>query len=397
MDKPKDSSVQDQEQEKDQEQEQKFESPMALAMALAQAAFERGDCAPNPAVGAVLVNPQGQVIGQGQTQAPGGAHAEIRALQDAAEHGHDTQGATAYVTLEPCSHQGRTGPCCDALIAAGVHRVVASLQDPNPLVSGQGFAKLRAAGVDVQIGDHAAEAEEIQRGFLTRMRTGRPWVRCKVGASLDGRTALNNGVSQWITSPEARADGQRWRARAQAILTGVGTILADDPLLNVRTNEPHTQPALVVLDRAWRTPADAKIFTLNAQSVPPRRLWFFAPEVGHQNDSVQTNTARASLLQAKGAEWVKTDPSDLGAVLDELGRRGINELHVEAGATLTGALLSGGWVDEVLLYLAPTFLGPGRPLAELPELTQLSTPPSAWQFTETKAVGPDLRIRLRRR
>ncbi len=376
---------------------------MALAVALAQAALDRGDCAPNPAVGAVLVNPQGQVIGQGQTQAPGGAHAEIRALQDAAEHGHDTQGATAYVTLEPCSHQGRTGPCCDALIAAGVHRVVASLQDPNPLVSGQGFAKLRAAGVEVQIGDHAAEAEEIQRGFLTRMRTGRPWVRCKVGASLDGRTALNNGVSQWITSPEARADGQLWRARAQAILTGVGTILGDDPLLNVRTNGPRTQPALVVLDRAWRTPADAKIFTLNAQSAAPRSLWFFAPEVTNKPESPQEETARdsrahrASLLQAKGAEWVKADPSDLGAVLDELGRRGINELHVEAGATLTGALLSGGLVDEVLLYLAPTFLGPGRPLAELPELTQLSKPPSAWQFIETKAVGPDLRIRLRRR
>ena len=382
---------------------------MAQALALALAAFERGDCAPNPAVGAVLVNASGEVIGQGQTQAPGGAHAEIMALRDAAARGHNPQGATIYVTLEPCAHQGRTGPCCDALIAAGVRRVVASLQDPNPLVAGQGFAKLRAAGIAVDVGAQAAQAHEIQLGFMTRMQTGRPWVRCKIGASLDGRTALLNGVSQWITSPAARADGQFWRARAQAILTGIGTVLADDPLLTVRTERPQppqptaAQPALVVLDHQLRTPVQARLLRAPSEPSQPRPIWLFASDDGEPG-----RQARAQALQAQGAEWVKTDPSDLGAVLHELGRREINELHVEAGATLTGALLAGAWVDEVLLYVAPVFLGPGRPLAELPALTQLvptvdanaHTPASSkwgWQFVEATPIGPDLRLRLRRR
>ncbi|MBH2043357.1 MAG: bifunctional diaminohydroxyphosphoribosylaminopyrimidine deaminase/5-amino-6-(5-phosphoribosylamino)uracil reductase RibD, partial [Comamonadaceae bacterium] len=203
---------------------------------------------PNPRVGCVLVAPDGRVIGQGFTQQAGGPHAEVVALRDAAAAGHDVRGATAYVTLEPCAHQGRTGPCCDALVAAGIGKVVASIADPNPLVGGQGFARLRAAGVAVEVGPGAAQARELNIGFFSRMVRGTPWVRLKAAASLDGTTALANGASQWITSPAARADGHAWRARACAVLTGIGTVLDDNPRLDVREVPTPRQPHVVVVD-----------------------------------------------------------------------------------------------------------------------------------------------------
>ena len=224
---------------------------------------------PNPRVGCVLVGADGSVLGSGHTQRAGEAHAEVMALRDAQANGHDVKGATAYVTLEPCSHQGRTGPCCDALAAAGVARVVVALQDPNPLVAGQGTARLRAAGVQVDAGLLADEAHEMNIGFFKRMTHGTPWVRMKVAASLDGQTALENGVSQWITSAPARDDGHAWRARACAVLTGIGTVLEDDPQLDVRAVPTPRQPTLVVMDSQLETPLTAKLFQ------PQRPVWIY--------------------------------------------------------------------------------------------------------------------------
>ena len=219
---------------------------------------------PNPRVGCVIVDAQGKVIGQGHTQKAGGPHAEIVALQDAALRGHSVEGATVYVTLEPCAHQGRTGPCCDALVQAKVGKVVAALTDPNPLVAGQGFDRLRAAGIEVQVGDGASEAALQNPGFLSRMQRQKPWVRMKIAASLDGQTALQNGQSQWITGPEARADGHAWRARACAILTGIGTVLEDNPLLDLRLctqlGPTPRMPHLVIVDSRLETPLDARLF-----------------------------------------------------------------------------------------------------------------------------------------
>ena len=215
---------------------------------------------PNPRVGCVLVAPDGRVIGQGSTQQAGGPHAEIMALRDAAAAGQDVRGATAYVTLEPCAHQGRTGPCCDALVAAGIAKVVASIADPNPLVAGQGFARLRTAGIKVEVGPGSAESRELNIGFFSRMIRGTPWVRLKSAASLDGTTALLNGASQWITSPAARADGHAWRARACAVLTGIGTVLDDNPRLDVREVPTPRQPHVVVVDSQLQTPLDAQLF-----------------------------------------------------------------------------------------------------------------------------------------
>ncbi|RYY80227.1 MAG: bifunctional diaminohydroxyphosphoribosylaminopyrimidine deaminase/5-amino-6-(5-phosphoribosylamino)uracil reductase RibD, partial [Comamonadaceae bacterium] len=229
------------------------------ALALARRAIGVSD--PNPRVGCVIVSTDGShVLGAGHTQPAGQAHAEIMALRDAAAQGHDVRGATAYVTLEPCAHQGRTGPCCDALVAAGIGRVVASLQDPNPLVGGQGFARLRAAGVAVEVGPGADAAHALNVGFFHRMVHGRPWVRMKVAASLDGQTALENGRSQWITAEPARADGHAWRARAGAVLTGIGTVLDDDPRLDVRLVPVARQPLLVVVDSRLQTPPNAALF-----------------------------------------------------------------------------------------------------------------------------------------
>ena len=280
---------------------------------------------PNPRVGCVITAPDGQVLGQGFTQQAGGPHAEVMALRDAAAKGHDVGGATAYVTLEPCSHHGRTGPCCDALAQAGIAKVVASIADPNPLVAGRGFERLRAAGVEVVVGPGAAESRELNIGFFSRMVRGTPWVRLKLAASLDGTTALSNGASQWITSRTARADGHAWRARACAVLTGIGTVLDDNPRLDVRDVPTPRQPHVVVVDSQLQTPLDAQLF------IAGRACYIYAAS---QND------AKKFALEARGATVIYLpNPQgkvDLQAMLRDLAQRGVNELHVEAGNMLHG-------------------------------------------------------------
>ncbi len=342
---------------------------------------------PNPRVGCVLVAPEGRVIGRGFTQQAGGPHAEVMALRDAAAAGADVRGATAYVTLEPCAHQGRTGPCCDALIAAGVAKVVASLEDPNPLVAGQGFARLRAAGVAVEVGPGAAESRELNIGFFSRMLRGTPWVRLKVASSLDGTTALTNGASQWITSPDARADGHAWRARACAVLTGIGTVLADNPRLDVREVQTPRQPKAVVLDSRLQTPPSAHLF------VADRACLIYAT-----GPLDPVFSARKTALEARGATVLQlpgpAGQVDLHGVLRDLALRGVNELHVEAGHRLNGALLRQALVDELLLYLAPRMLGPGRGMADLAPLESLADG-LALEFHSTQMIGPDLRVLAR--
>ena len=360
--------------------------PLIVA-ALAQARQSLNLTSPNPHVGCVIASSSGEVLGQGFTQQAGGPHAEVVALRDAAAAGHDVRGATAYVTLEPCAHQGRTGPCCDALIAAGIGKVVASLEDPNPLVAGQGFARLRAAGVAVEVGPGAAAARELNIGFFSRMVRGTPWVRLKVAASLDGTTALHNGASQWITSAAARADGHAWRARACAVLTGIGTVLADNPVLNVRELTTPRQPQLVVLDSHLQTPPDASLF------IADRACIIYAAGPLDAEFS-----ARKAVLEARGATVVHLPGADgrvdLPALLRDLAARGVNELHVEAGHRLNGALVRAGLVDEWLLYLAPTLLGPGRGMADMGPLDTLAQR-LALEFQGVERVGPDLRILAR--
>ena len=339
---------------------------------------------PNPRVGCVLVAPDGRVIGRGFTQQAGGPHAEVVALRDAAAAGQDVRGATAYVTLEPCAHQGRTGPCCDALVAAGIGKVVASIADPNPLVAGQGFARLRAAGVEVEVGPGAAESRELNIGFFSRMVRGTPWVRLKVAASLDGATALANGTSQWITSPAARADGHAWRARACAVLTGIGTVLDDDPRLDVREVATPRQPQVVVVDSRLQTPPDAHLF------IAARACHIYA--AGTFDADFE---AHKQALEARGATVLHLPGADgrvdLPAVLRDLGQRGTNELHVEAGQQLNGALLRAGLVDELLVYLAPKLLGTGLGMANIGPLSSLAEG-QALEFTGVQRVGPDLRV-----
>ena len=365
-----------------------------MALALDQARLALPISSPNPPVGCVIVR-EGRLIGQGHTQQAGGPHAEVMAMRDAQARGESLQGATAYVTLEPCSHHGRTPPCADALVREGVSRVVVALHDPNPLVSGQGAARLRAAGVTVSElpaeHPHAMEAREIKIGFLSRMVRQRPWVRLKVAASLDGRTALDNGVSQWITSSAAREDGQRWRARASAVLTGIGTVLDDDPRLDVRAFEQPRQPLRVVLDSRWRMPPGAAMLR-----TPGGVLVVGLPAADGPSHARQTalRDAGAEVLEAPG---VAGDPSaqvDLAWLLPELARRGVNELHVEAGARLNGHLIEQGWADEILVYLAPKLLGPGRALAALSPLVGLD---GCWQgeVRDLRLVGPDARLIVR--
>jgi diaminohydroxyphosphoribosylaminopyrimidine deaminase/5-amino-6-(5-phosphoribosylamino)uracil reductase len=350
---------------------------MARALQLA----ERGlwTTAPNPRVGCVLVC-DGEIVGEGWHEKAGEPHAEIIALRAAGER---ARGATAYVTLEPCSHHGRTPPCAEALIAAGVVRVVAAMSDPNPLVSGRGLAMLGAVGVETACGLLENEARELNIGFVSRMTRGRPWLRLKVAASLDGKTALNNGVSQWITGPDARHDGHRWRARACAILTGIGTVRDDDPQLNVRAVETSRQPLRVVVDSKLETPLTARIL----QGGPV----LVAAAVDDEK--------RANLLRAAGAE-VLVLPNAAGKVelkdlLEELGRRGINEVHAEAGFKLNGSLLREGLVDELLLYLAPCLIGHAASgLFNLPELTTLDDK-RRLKILDLRQVGADIRVLAR--
>ena len=335
---------------------------------------------PNPRVGCVITAPDGQVLGQGFTQQAGGPHAEVMALRDAAAKGHDVGGATAYVTLEPCSHHGRTGPCCDALAQAGIAKVVASIADPNPLVAGRGFERLRAAGVEVVVGPGAAESRELNIGFFSRMVRGTPWVRLKLAASLDGTTALSNGASQWITSRTARADGHAWRARACAVLTGIGTVLDDNPRLDVRDVPTPRQPHVVVVDSQLQTPLDAQLF------IAGRACYIYAAS---QNDE------KKAALEARGATVVYLpNPQgkvDLQAMLRDLAQRGVNELHVEAGNKLNGSLVREGLVDEMLVYLAPTLLGPGLGMANVGPFDALGQG-LAMDFITVERVGPDIRI-----
>ena len=353
-------------------------APIHTCLSLAHQALFLSN--PNPRVGCVLVAPDGRVIGQGSTQQAGGPHAEIMALRDAAAAGQDVRGATAYVTLEPCAHQGRTGPCCDALAAAGIAKVVASIADPNPLVAGQGFARLRTAGIEVEVGPGAAESRELNIGFFSRMIRGTPWVRLKSAASLDGTTALLNGASQWITSPAARADGHAWRARACAVLTGIGTVLDDNPRLDVREVPTPRQPHVVVVDSQLQTPPNAHLF------IADRACYIYAAS---QND------AKKAALEAQGATVVYLpNPQgkvDLQAMLRDLAQRGVNELHVEAGNKLNGSLVREGLVDELLVYLAPTLLGPGLGMANVGPLDTLAQG-LAMDFTSMERVGPDIRI-----
>lgn len=352
---------------------------MARALQLA----ERGlwTTSPNPRVGCVLVR-DGEVVGEGWHEKAGEPHAEVHALREA---GVRARGATAYVTLEPCSHHGRTPPCAEALIAAGVARVVAAMTDPNPLVAGKGLALLQAAGIETASGLLENEARELNIGFVSRMTRGRPWLRLKVASSLDGKTALNNGVSQWITGPAARTDGHRWRARACAILTGIGTVRDDDPQLNVRAVETSRQPLRVVVDSKLEIPLSARIL----QGGPV--LIAGAVE----------NIEKIALLRSTGAEVVifpnaagKVELSDL---LQELARRGVNEVHAEAGFKLNGSLMREGLVDELLLYLAPCLIGDAASgLFNLPELTTLDGK-RLLQIRDLRQIGEDIRLIARLR
>jgi len=356
---------------------------MRAALELARRAI--GNSEPNPRVGCVIVAADGtRVLGEGHTQPAGQAHAEIMALRDAAARGEDVRGATAWVTLEPCAHHGRTGPCCDALIAAGIGRVVASLADPNPLVAGQGFARLRAAGIAVETGPGAQEARELNIGFFSRMVRGRPWVRMKIAASLDGQTALANGRSQWITGEAARADGHAWRARAGALLTGIGTVLEDDPRLDVRLAPVGKQPPLVVVDSRLQTPPDAALF-----GVAGRPVWIYAAEAHPAAQAaLEARAAHVSHLPGAGGKV------DLAALLKDLAGRGVNELHVEAGFKLNGSLLRESLVDEFLVYLAPSLLGAGRGMVHIGPLEELAQGVPL-EFAGVDRVGADLRVLAR--
>jgi diaminohydroxyphosphoribosylaminopyrimidine deaminase/5-amino-6-(5-phosphoribosylamino)uracil reductase len=352
-----------------------------MTLALEWAARGMNSTAPNPRVGCVIVR-DGVFIGAGHTLPAGQAHAEIEALRDAAARGHDVRGATAYVTLEPCNHHGRTPPCSDALVRAGLGRVVAAMDDPNPLVAGQGLAKLAAAGIAVRSGVLADAAYEMNIGFFSRMRRGLPWVRLKTAASLDGMTALHSGESQWITGPEARADGHAWRARACAILTGIGTVKADDPQLNVRAVETSRQPRRVIVDSRLE-------ISLDAQVLAGASSWIVAAAARPDKEAALRAAGHEVIVLPNAAGKV-----DLPALMRELGRREINEVHVEAGSKLNGSLIREGCVDELLVYLAPSLIGEAQgmfalgPLASIEQRQRL-------KFHEVKQVGEDLRILAR--
>lgn len=359
-----------------------------MARALQLAAHGVFTTGVNPRVGCVLVK-DGQIIGEGWHERAGEGHAEVMALRDVERRGNDAKAATAYVTLEPCAHHGKTPPCAEALIKAGVSRVVAAMEDPNPLVAGQGFALLQQAGITVAAPLMAAEAEALNIGFIKRMRQGKPWVRLKMAGSLDGRSALANGQSQWITGPEARADGHRFRARAQAIITGVGTLIADDPLLTVRDVErslgqsgqpvPLAPSLRVVVDSHLRMPTTARIL-----------------QGGCLVATASSDPDKTAALRAAGAEVICLPDTngrvELAALLDHLAERGVNEVHVEGGSRLSGVFLKSGLVDELLFYVAPCLLGSdARGWFDDLNLTSLDQKVEL-KFEAVHMVGADLRI-----
>ncbi len=361
-------------------QEFSAEDHARMAQALRLAEHGAYTTRPNPMVGCVIVR-DGEERGAGFHQRAGGPHAEVFALRAA---GAGARGATAYVTLEPCAHYGRTPPCARALVEAGVGRVVAAMRDPFPQVDGGGFALLRQAGIAVEYGLMEAQARELNRGFLSRCERGRPWLRVKLGSSLDGRTALASGESKWITGAAARQDVQRWRARASAILTGAGTVLADDPALTARLDDGSAlvPPLRVVLDAQLRSLASPKVRDGAAPT-----LYLHAPGV----------TAPAVAHAEFAAVPLRDGRLDLDAVLRLLGERGINEVQVEAGATLSGALLAAGCVDELLVYLAPVLLGDtARPLLGGLGIERMAQRVGL-QLVETRQLGQDLRLLLRPR
>ncbi|MGA0114617.1 MAG: bifunctional diaminohydroxyphosphoribosylaminopyrimidine deaminase/5-amino-6-(5-phosphoribosylamino)uracil reductase RibD [Burkholderiales bacterium] len=349
-----------------------------MAYALELAARGLYTTTPNPHVGCVIVK-DGAVVGEGWHEKAGAAHAETVALERARKK---AAGATVYVTLEPCAHHGRTPPCVDALLKAKPARVVAALQDPNPQTAGRGFDQLRAAGIQVDVGLMETEARELNIGFITRMTRGTPWVRMKVAASLDGRTALADGQSRWITGNDARRDGHAWRARACAVLTGVGTVKDDDPQLNVREVQTTRQPLRVVVDSRLQTPLTAKVL---------------GP--GTIIAAAGVDAPRSVALRAHGAEVVvlpnHEGKVELPALLQELARRGCNEVHVEAGHKLNGSLLAEGLVDELLIYLAPNILGDtAQGMFHLPPLKNLDERRNV-RITDVSRVGEDIRVLAR--
>ncbi len=348
-----------------------------MARALQLAAQGLYTTTPNPRVGAVVVN-GGVVVGEGWHRRAGEPHAEVMAL---AQAGALAQGSAVYVTLEPCSHFGRTPPCVQALIEARVTRVVAAMEDPNPRVNGQGLGRLREAGIDVRCGLLRQEAEELNVGFVARMARGLPWVRLKVAASLDGGTALHDGASQWITAPAARADGHHWRARACAMLTGIGTVRDDDPRMTVRDVDTVRQPLRVLVDSRLEVPLDAKLLKGGALIVCATR-----------------NPDKARELTDRGCEvLLMAGPQgkvDLPALMRELAGRGVNELHVEAGFKLNGSMIREGCVDELLVYLAPCLLGDAAGMFDLAPLSDLNDR-RRLVFHSVDRVGADIRLLAR--
>jgi len=350
---------------------------MAVALRLAEKGLHTTH--PNPRVGCVIARDE-RIIGRGWHAFAGGDHAEVVALRAA---GTAARGATAYITLEPCNHHGRTPPCVDALLAAGISRVVIATEDPDPRVNGAGLLRMADSGVSVESGLMADVAEELNAGFLKRLRCGLPWVRVKIAASLDGRTALQNGQSQWISSAASRQDVQAWRARSSAILTGIGTVLADDPSLTARTGEPPSRPLRVIVDTRWRTPPGSKVL-----QDPSTAL------VAGCEDFAVPQALKGTGVACQGLP-ADTQGVDLFSLLRALAARQINEVQVEAGSRLCGALLRAGLVDEILFYQAALLLGDGGPglfqmgvLESMNERTHLD-------LVESVHVGPDLRLRLR--
>ena len=347
-----------------------------MAEALRLAERGRFGTSPNPRVGCVIAR-DGEPVGRGWHERAGGPHAEAAALAAA---GARARGATVYLNLEPCSHHGRTPPCADALVEAGVARVVAAMEDPNPLVAGRGFRRLREAGIPTESGLLDAEAREVNAGFVSRMTRGRPWVRLKLAASLDGKTALLNGRSQWITGEEARRDGHRLRAEACAVLTGIGTVRDDDPQLNVRHVETPRQPLRVVVDSRLETPADARVLAGGGTLV------FAAVEAKDRRRTLEEQGATVVVVPDANGKV------DLAAMMLELGRRGVNEVLVEAGFKLNGSLLAAGLVDELVIYLAPHLVGDAaRGMFNLPALEDLGGR-RALAVRDMRMVGRDLRV-----